>query len=375
MSGGHSQTIAVYLGYCPAFDGDDWKSNKNIGGSEIAAANLVVEMKKLDPTLNIHVFGHTLSGSHVDSHGVVWSDMGYAHRFFEETPVIDMCIISRYINGLLYVPYLFRAKKIYVWVHDVYVHNAYQGIWMEHGATHLLQNFSSRIDGFMCQSPWHLQKLEDAYPFMKGKIHIFPNGCDKDVLDIVKSSPTFTKTRFKFVWASHHDRDIENLVRLWPLILKCLPTATLVIAGDQTPKTKDVVDAFVREYASSVTFIGKVDHISLFKEMTTCDVWFYPTFFQETYCMLALEAQLAQLVCIAYDQGSLKTTIDDRGYIFTFSRDKPPSDDALVRTLVDIIASQSRENERMVIRSNAQAWALQQTWASRAKMWLDVLAL
>lgn len=375
--GGKTPVVVMYIGYAPAFNGDDWKTNTNIGGSEIAAANLVTEIKRQRPELRIVVLGFMLPNEgYVDKHGVEWLGMTKNLHFFEKTQV-DVCIISRYVNAFLHVPFIIRSKKIFVWVHDVVFHSAYRGVMMEDAAGRLMKTFSKKIDGVMYQSPWHLEQLQRYYGCETYKYYELPNGCDSQILDIVNQSPVFTKHRYRFVWTAHHDRNIENIIEMWPLILAKLPSATLVVCGEKTPKTRDATELFANEFSQSVKLLGKVSHEELFHELAKSDVWFYPTEFCETYCMSALEAQLAQCLCIAYNVGCLNTTVGaDRGYIFTFPKNAPPpSKHAIVNVLVDIISSPEKKQQNDQLRHNAQTWARTQTWENRAKEWLRITSL
>lgn len=403
------QTIAVYMGYCEAFDGDSWKTATNIGGSEIAMANLVEEIMKLSKAsssgnggksnlmpeasaseesgitrhgraepAHVVLFGCRFPGNKIDKNGVEWRNVAEMPEFFR-TNVVDVFVIWRYVHVLASVPFVHKAKRIYVWVHDVIIHSAYNGVFMEgnghygNNAGWLIDNFSSRINGVMCQSPWHASQLKLMYPRLANKLIEMPNGVDSDLLNNINSSTGFAKIPNRFIWASHHDRNIENIIRMWPLILAKIPTATLTIFGDKTEKTKDAVENFEKSFTSSVKVYGKVDHLTLFEEMKKSDVWFYPTFFPETYCMTALEAQLAGCVCIAYGTASLKSTIGDRGYIFEIDEKSPPPDELVVEKLCEILSPQNTYHRELTRRAGCE-WAKQQGWGQRAKKWLDIIS-
>lgn len=362
------------MGYCEAFDGDGWKTATNIGGSEIAMANLADEISKNFPgKYKLVLFGCRFPGCKTDSNGNEWRNAVEMGEYFKNNEV-DVLIVWRYIHLIASIPFISKAKKIFVWVHDVVIHCAYNGVMMEGNgyfgpnAGWLVDNFSSKIDGVMCQSEWHSQQLSKMYPRLASKMIIMPNGVDTSLLNNIISSPGFSKIQNRFIWASHHDRNIENLIRMWPLILAKIPTATLSVFGQKTDRTKPLLESFAAQFSGSVAIYDKVDHMTLFEELKKSDVWFYPTYFPETYCMLALEAQLAGCVCVSYNTASLLTTIGNRGFIFDFDQSSPPSDEQIVEKLCYIL-SPSFTSQRETTRRAACEWAKTQGWRERAISW------
>jgi glycosyltransferase involved in cell wall biosynthesis len=173
---------------------------------------------------------------------------------FMRTNDVDTLIVWRYIHCLISIPFIHRARQIFVWVHDVIIHSAYNGKYLENNAGGLIQNFSSRIDRVMCQSKWHADVLKGLYPSLKDKIVEMPNGVDTSLIENMAKTPSpMPKKLHRFLWASHHDRNIENLLRMWPLILEKIPDATLVVCGDSTERTKSVLAAAVNQLPSPST--------------------------------------------------------------------------------------------------------------------------
>jgi glycosyltransferase involved in cell wall biosynthesis len=366
--------LAVYMGYGPKFDLDDWDTSKGIGGSEIALANVLLELKKeMGDNIRIVVLGWGLS-DHTDSHGVEWKSCasGDTDMFFK-TNDVDVLMIWRYINIFVDVPYATRAKKILIWVHDVIMHDSFQGHRFEKCGRHLIERVSPKITKVMCQSEWHSSQLKELYPSISNKIYILPNGCDKEILEFEKENTRrvdtdpqkIQKIPRRFIWASHHSRTIENLIFVWPHILSAYPDASLVVCGESTPASEEMLGKLVESTRGSVKILGKLGHLELFKELLAADVWFYPTVFPETYCMLGLEAQLAGCLCISSDAASLKTTISDRGYVITIPK---TIGEMSAMVLNFLSAHQRRLTETKLER--AVSWARDQGWKERSREWL-----
>lgn len=380
-----TQNIVFYLGYGPNFNGDDWNGKEGVGGSEIAVVNVLSELEKAFPKK----YTVTLFGAHqhdcTDSNGHRWLNIQDIETWISEN-TIDVLVIWRYINCAILVPCVFKAKKIIVWVHDVMLHNAYNGNYIErtyddgrqnHAFT---ENFCKRVDVVTCQSEWHARVLKELYPSLSNKIVEMPNGVDTELLNDVLSTTNLQKKRHRFIWASHHDRNIENVLRVWPKICAQIPDATLEIYGERTEKTAQFVHDAVSASNGTIRVHGKIPHIDLFQELKKSDVWFYPTFFPETYCMTALEAQLAGCLCIAFKTASLETTVGDRGVLLDIEKEprRPDEtdvsytariDELVVSTIVKILIDGQCTQLRETRRRAGYEWAKQQGWAQRAYQW------
>ena len=62
---------------------------------------------------------------------------------------------------------------------------------------------------------------------------------------------------------------------------------------------------------------GRVDQQTLAREMLSAGVWILPTWFCETSCISAMEAQAAGLRIVASKLAALEETVADRGELIT----------------------------------------------------------
>ena len=350
--------IVFYLGYSPNFNNENFKNQdvaKNIGGSEYAALYLSNEMAKLGHEVHVFGFGITEENSRYH-HASKLSD-------FCMTREIDALIISRYINAFLHCQ--IRAKKIYVWVHDIIVHSAYNGQHLPSNAGVLLHNLLGCIDGISAQGNWHEAVLGELYPFAREKIFKAPNGIDSEIFDMALTSSR-KKIPNTFVWAAHHSRGLVKMMELWSAILAEIPDAKLFIYGDSTDETKIQLEAFLRKNSSSVMLKGKVPHTKLFEKMLEVDYWVYPTEFSETFCMIALEAQLAGCKCVCSKLAGLVDTVGDYGILLDNASSTPQM------WVSSILEMKTRPEEFYI---NMRNHAAAQTWASRAEDWISRISM
>lgn len=350
--------IVIYTGYSPQFNNDNYKHSeisKNIGGSEYAVIYLSREMAKLGHEVYV-VNSHVLAvDEYICKDGVKYCSFNRFNIICLKRN-IDLLIISRYINAFIHC--FIRAKKIYLWLHDVIIHDAYNGQRLPNQASNFLSNISV-IDGISAQTDWHINTLKSIYPEQfHSKLFLAPNGVDQEIIDLVPGDFSSTsKVKDTFVYASHHSRGLEPLMKIWPFILKVKPTAKLFVFGEKIPTTDELTSPF----SNSVTVYGKTAHSTLFNKMLETEFWIYPTSFPETFCMLALEAQLAGCKCICSDSGALRNTIGKYGVVMRA--------DSTIEQWVDVILNACWSEEFL---EEQIKYAHSQTWAERAKMWLKL---
>ena len=101
-------------------------------------------------------------------------------------------------------------------------------------------------------------------------------------------------------------------------------------------------------------------------ELLKSDVWLYPTDFSETYCIAALEAQAAGLLCASTGLAALTEIIGDRGIVVGDDITDPSTEselhDSLIHTLKNI-------DQKTKLQDKARKWALTQNHLSLATKW------
>jgi glycosyltransferase involved in cell wall biosynthesis len=386
--------IAIYTGYSPYFTNDNYKDpeiSKNIGGSEYAVIYLSQEFAKLGHQVyvaNSHIVGtrenpgivkcNSSKGCEVGETSVGNGSVTYcSFNEFNKLCIhnqVDMLIISRYINAFMHC--FIRAKKVYLWLHDVIIHDAYQGTRLASNAGPFAMNMRG-IDGISAQTEWHYGTLKEIYPDVlsnlslkfSSKLFLAPNGVDQEIIDASLDS-SVKKIPRTFIYASHHSRGLAPLMKIWPFIVSMYTslqestpqetspsTPHLYIYGEKIPET-DALIKLNADISQTITVHDKTSHLSLFKKMQECEFWIYPTSFPETFCMLALEAQLAGCKCICSDSGALKNTVGKYGVIM-----KPES---TVNDWVNAVLNYPSEGGECEAIKHAR----KQSWKERALMWI-----
>lgn len=137
-----------------------------------------------------------------------------------------------------------------------------------------------------------------------------------------------TRDPHKCVFSSSPDRGLQPLLDMWPRIREQVPTATLHIfysfgnwekvAQINNDRAQLALIANLRHLASTlpgVTLRGRVSQEELASEFLSAGVWTYPTWFWETSCITAMEAQAAGLHIVTSHLAALVETVGDRGIL------------------------------------------------------------
>ncbi len=129
------------------------------------------------------------------------------------------------------------------------------------------------------------------------------------------------------VWSSSPDRGLQALLEMWPLIRAQVPDAELVVLygfanwegmAAQRGMTGEL--EFIGRLKAAcgqpgVALRGRVSPRELAREFMSSGVWASPTWFSETACITAYQAQLAGLRIVTSPIAALVETVGDRGVL------------------------------------------------------------
>lgn len=201
-----------------------------------------------------------------------------------------------------------------------------------------------------------------------------------DVTKIVERCPSP-----RFIYPSSPDRGLDTLLDLWPQIRKEFPQATLHIFYGFSNWEKSIKNGNVDEESkqmyhkiqetinqSGIHNHGAVNQTTLAEVWKLMQVWAYPTRFWETYCITALEAQLSETAIVCSDLAGLQSTVADRGILVPGDAYALEYHECFLEEVCAILRDEKRREEMLI---KAKAWAQEQTWANRAKEWIDIFGV
>jgi FkbM family methyltransferase len=369
-----SNKILLYTGYLK----DKWNYTSSlanpVGGSETAAISLA---RSLPPKYEIYIGGDVIEEK-IDNITFVNSDN--LNTLLRNT-AFHTIIVSRYVNFFEHYRYMY-THQTYIWAHDIHLitYGTYSNV------NDILINHSDKIKGCVCQTAWHKNLYTESYKALGGKIHVINNGIDTSMFEAAVDTNTNTdtntnvtiskpkpKVKNRFIYSSCPERGLERLLELWPRISEKLENAELYVCTyNNFPRTdsynyeKDIKIQKMMECHGNVKYVGKLIKPDLYVLMSTCEYWFYPTNFNETSCITAMEMLMSEVVCIYYPMGGLVNTMSEYG-IQVKENDE-------IQTIVELSASTPfAENRKKEIRRRGKEYAMSCDWKNRSKMWEDVL--
>jgi len=110
----------------------------------------------------------------------------------------------------------------------------------------------------------------------------------------------------------------------------------------------------------------RTDQKTLSTEFMKSDIWLYPTEFQETYCISALEAMASGCLVASVKHAGLANTIGSRGLLGKHPMSSKENQTDLLKKLYYVL---DRPEIKKRYVENAREWALTQTYESLAKEW------
>ena len=201
------------------------------------------------------------------------------------------------------------AQEKWLWLHNLYVGR-------------MNKETAVGWDRIFGVSQWHADAMQRVFPFVTDtQAGYLPNGINLERFDVegIERNP------YKLVWMSSPDRGLKPLLQMWPEIYKRNSLAELHIfygwenidyeirRGDKRlyDLKRDILGNGIQP---GIQWRGRVDQDTLARELLSAQMWAYPAYFQEEFCIAALEAMAAGLFIVTSDMGALPDTLGAVGY-------------------------------------------------------------
>ena len=344
--------VVIYTGQAYERWSPETIAKTGIGGSETMAWEMAKRLRARGCRVRVYADSAGLEGTH---EGVEWIDW----QRFRDPGKCDVLISSR-IPEVVDFPWEARARV--AWVHDV------------HMGPGLTNKRALRFDRFLCLSEWHKAFFLSNYRYVHpDQVIVTRNGID---LDLYRAD--VARNPHRMIYSSSPDRGLEQAMKVMPAIRLQVPDAELhVFYGfDNWEKSHDPgqralcgqIKAMLQAYEQhGVVHHGRVSAQQLALEQAQSGVWFYPTWFFETSCRTAMEAQLAGLHTITTPRAALPETaqsplttwlpdFDDRTFL-------PRAVEAAVQALTCTLDTQRAEAQALA-RQRFSLDALADDWVA-----------
>jgi glycosyltransferase involved in cell wall biosynthesis len=305
--------IVLYTGY----HSKPWNPNTlqetGLGGTEQCVLYLAKYLA-FNGRNEVWVVGDIISG--------LYDNVKYrtTEEFKQEVDWVDLIISASYIHYLKEFEN-FNYKNSIFWVHNTDYYPWWNGEEIENHRDLLLHPKLSKI---VCLTYWHKSKWLEQFPETKNKIEVIPNGIEfKNFVPMFTSPKTIDgklwaginskltqKIKNQFIYTSHAERGLYKVLEDWSSIKEQLPDATLKIS---TPEygLKYFEENFIPLISNldDVEFLGTLPQQELYQLMAQSQYWYYPSNYEETFCITALEMLGHKVTPVTWEWAGLKETL------------------------------------------------------------------
>lgn len=279
---------------------------------------------------------------------------------FQRNNDIDVLILFRYIYPSFEIE--LKARKILLWITDVYPLGYYMSRTISNESKYAISNLGNKIDYFITVSQWHKDLIKKTYNLNDDRVKIINLAINVEYFKEVE------RIKNRFIWTSNGYRGLNYLLDHFEAIRSILTDAELYVYRDINSFSNEMLNKM--KTIPYIHYGGKLDNDELIIEFQKSDYWYYPTNFEETYCISAVEAQMAGCICITSDLAALKETVADRGILI---QDDVMSYQYKHRALTEIYKFNQNEEYKDHFRKRGMEWAKKQTWKNRADILLELL--
>jgi glycogen synthase len=219
--------------------------------------------------------------------------------------------------------------------------------------------------GLIALSAWHRRHLLSAFPMPEQFIRVIGNA-----IVPIPELLTTPKIPLRFIYSSSPDRGLERLVQCIERLALTMPVSLSVFANEELIDGR--TRALMQRAPSRYLVRPRVTKEELHKAYAESDYWLYPTHFQETSCLCAVEAQYYQCVCITTALAALADTVADRGVALKHKAEDPELIDEVV-TKIEFL--EKHPAIKQLYREKAHEWASKQVMPELGKQWDSLIQL
>lgn len=332
------------------------KGDKRISGSEFMAINLGKEFHKLG--YRVFIIGSFHNDEEEIDYQCIYENIQYIdYKFFSEfclKYVIDYLIVSRYVSDLIYYD---NVKRVYLWVHD-------QLPIMSDNSAKCIQNHTKKFKGFITVSEWQKKHVMNELDIPENNFIMSRNAIYTNRF----VGKNVEKTPFRFIYSSSPDRGLSYLMDMIPKIKERYPETTLYIFAN-----KELIDIDTLKIVESLDYVilrPRIKQEELAIEFLKSDIWLYPTDFEETYCITALEAMAAKCLIATVDFCGLGNIVQGKGIVC-----EEPIEENINDLLTKLFFVLDKKSLKEYFTEKAYNWAIEQTYENLASEWeRDVLS-
>lgn len=268
------------------------------GGTEQCVISLSDELAKLGHS--VYVFGE-VNPMHTDY------PIGSVTYCSFENALIPQEI--DFLIGVGYLHYLkpfseHRVENRLFWLHNEEPYFWYNGVRMSDDEIHHAFDSADRI---ICLTRWHKNDFISRYGLHDGKVSIIGNG-----IDAKKIRRRGKKRADSYIYTSHAERGLSKVLDDFE---------TGVISGELhicTPRYGiEYLESWFLDRISknpNIIYHGALSQEELYGLLSQMQYWYYPTQYNETYCITAIEMLAHHVIPMVNPIAGLADTLNEFAY-------------------------------------------------------------
>jgi len=353
--------IIIFTGNAPSIWNPKTVKENGIGGSELMALQQAKNLATLGNKVRIY------NNCGKDNEGI-YDGVEYHETENFHDLTCDVLIISRQADMLSDRFNIFAKLKI-LWLHDVIAINATNELLL-------------KADRIFALSNWHKNNLISHHNLHTDHIITTRNG-----INLNRFNKKIVRNRFKCINTSSPDRSWPILLDIWPEIKKQVPQAELhlaygfanweISAQMQNDKSQLSLINFLKNkikelQSAGVVFHDRLNQEKLAEEFLSAGVLLYPTWFTETSCISAMEAQAAGLRIVTSNIAALKETVADRGVLIDGQWTSPEYQNKFIEEAVKALTNED-ESDRVSLQQYAENFSLDTLAKDWEKLFYNLL--
>lgn len=167
-----------------------------------------------------------------------------------------------------------------------------------------------------------------------------------------------TKQSHRCIFTSIPDRGVMELHAIWPLIVREIPDASLVITSDWRLWAEWQTEEAVRPYRlawarhPNVEYRAAIKRSELIAIQESADLHLYPCVYDELFCIAVAESQVAGTFPVTSDMGALGTT--NMGRIIHGHPSDPKWVEIFVKNTVELLTDPKLQQKQEWIQEVAR---------------------
>ena len=288
--------LVIYAGYYSPPYSPETIDEIGLGGTEQCIINLAKTLKQSHPRWDVWVVGGVVYG---DYDGVMYRP---TQDFKNEVKSVDTII------GVSYIHYIKEFEDIEYTDSIFWVHNTDYFTWWngEELPNHRELLLNPKLKSIVCLTEWHKNKFIEQFPETQDKIQVIGNGVDTSKFQVGEKNPN------QYIYTSHAERGLGQILSEWNDILLVNPNSKLKISTPQYGL--EYFNLYYKDWVSSLDnteFLGTLPQHKLYELMAESTYWYYPSSYEETFCITALEMLGHKVQPITWEWGGLKETLNN----------------------------------------------------------------